>query len=178
VLLLFATEVEILNEQQTPDRDPLLREAALAYRARSKCYEEKGQAALAAADEKRAARLEAAAKKLAEKAARKEAATAEGNGKKETDAAKNQDEGGGGEKSEAKKKDPQQGKAAQIRLVNEWKEPVTVVVSGTAYWLRAGQTRMVPKPPGPFTYEVQVRQHWSRGTLEAGKTFTIRIRDR
>jgi hypothetical protein len=161
VLLLFATEVEILNEQVAVDRDQVLREAAQAYRARSRCYRTKGLAALAAVDEKRVARLEAAAKKLAAKAAKKKPANE-----------------GARKKTDAKKKAAEETTTAQIRLVNEWKEPVTVVLSGAAYFLRAGESRKVPKPPGPFTYEVHVRQHWSRGTLEAGKTFTIRIRDR
>jgi hypothetical protein len=111
-------------------------------------------------DEKRAGKLEATVKRIVEKAA------------------KNPNKGTDPNKTDTNKKTPEARPATRIRLINEWKEPVTVVVGGVAYFLRVGETRLFPKPPGSFTYEVQVRQHWSRGTVEAGKTFTIRIRDR
>jgi len=157
VILLYSVEVEILNEQQISQRDTLLKEAAGAYRVRANCYREKGEPAFASADEKRAGKLEAQAKKLAEVVKKN------GSPEKQVD---------------AQKKQPEEGRPAKIRLVNEWKEPVTVVVSGVAYLLRAGEVKHIPRPVGPFTYEVQVRHHWARGSLEPGKTFTIRIRDR
>jgi hypothetical protein len=150
VILLYAQEVEILNELAAPARGQVLQDAAQAYRARASCYKEAAQAQLAAADDKRAAKLEAKSKKLAVKA----------------------------EKKTDKKISPQKGKQGQIRLVNDWHEPVTVVVSGVAHFLRSGESKMIPRPAGPFTYEVQVRHHWSKRILEAGKTYTIRIHDR
>jgi hypothetical protein len=157
VILLYSVEVEILNEQRISERDILLKEAAAAYRGRGNCYREKGAPDLARADEKRAGKLEAQAKKLAESV------------KKNAAPEKN---------VEAQKKRLEERGSAKLRLVNEWKEPVTVVVSGVAYHLRAGEVKDLSRPVGPFTYEVQVRHHWARGILESGKTFTIKIRDR
>jgi hypothetical protein len=175
VILLYSVEVEILNEQQIPERDTLLKEAAVAYRARGNCYREMGEPALASADKKRAERLEAQAKKLAE--AVKKNGSASG-GEKSTGPGKKGAGNSREEKVDAQKKPTEERRSAKVRLVNEWKEPVTVVVSGVAYHLRAGEVKLIPRPVGPFTYEVQVRHHWARGILEPGKTFTIRIRDR
>jgi hypothetical protein len=177
VILLYAVEVEILNEQQISQRDTLLKEAAGAYRVRANCYREMGELALASADEKRAGKLQAQAKKLAEGVTKNGSASG-GDKREKSTVGKKQAGNSAEEKADAQKKQPEERRSAKIRLVNEWKEPVTVVVSGVAYLLRAGEVKHIPRPVGPFTYEVQVRHHWARGILEPGKTFTIRIRDR
>ena len=67
-VLLYAVEVEILENLATPDRDKFLTDAAEAYRARGRCLQAAGRPAAAEVDWKRAEKLEAEARKLATKA--------------------------------------------------------------------------------------------------------------
>jgi hypothetical protein len=64
----------------------------------------------------------------------------------------------------------------QIRLVNTYDEPVTVIVNGTPYRLASGETRLLRgQLPGPFTYEVVgVRPPVSR-VLAPNQTFRIHV---
>jgi hypothetical protein len=175
VILLCAMEVEILNELQPADRDKFLVEAAQAYRARANCLRAKGDTAAVKKDDNRAADLEAQAKKLASKSAKPKDTSAKEATKEDTDKAKTETtkEDTDKAKTEGESKPAKNG---QIRLVNDWTEPVTVVVSGVVHFVRAGEQKVIPRPAGPFSYEVQVRHHSAKGTLEAGKTYTIRIR--
>jgi hypothetical protein len=79
VVLLYAVEIEVLNDLSTPERDQFMLEAARAYRARSGALRELGKAAAAEADLKHAANLEADARKLTKPANGKTAKPAEGN---------------------------------------------------------------------------------------------------
>jgi hypothetical protein len=63
-VLLYAVEIEILNNLQSPERAKVLAEGARAYRALGKCLESRGRPKEAALDQQRAERLEADAKKL------------------------------------------------------------------------------------------------------------------
>jgi hypothetical protein len=69
VVLLYAVEVEILNDLNA-DRDQFLLEAAAAYRARGEILRTLGRSAAAGADARRADTLEAEAGALAKAALR------------------------------------------------------------------------------------------------------------
>jgi hypothetical protein len=158
--LLFAAEVEILNELDAPGRDAALVEAAEAYRARAATFQAMGKTKPAYNDRARAARLEARAAKLKK-----------GTGKAAGPAISSE--------SLAGKPDTSlRAKMGRIRIVNAWKEPVTVVLEGTSYYLLAGEERELTRQAGYFTYEVQMVQHWAKAKVEAGQTYTIRIRSR
>ncbi len=168
-LLLMAVELEILAEQDVADRDKVMREAAREYRSRGECHKARGQEVQARADQARAAGLEKEADKLAARVARK-------------DTSKKASEGTPREPAT-----PQDGKArekgqparlGEIQLVNDWSEPVTVVIDGVSIRLRAGEQRLVTKPVGPFTYEIPVAQYRATKTLEAGVRYLVRIRPR
>jgi hypothetical protein len=166
-VLLYAVEVEVLNELADPDRDKFLREAAEAYRARAVCLQTLGEPARADLDLKRAAKLDAKAKQLSVKAAKPKGPRGD---------RKNVAQGKNGPKDANRSAKP--GRAGRVRLVNEWVQPVTVVIRGVPYLLRAGEQKTIAKPAGPFTYEVLIPHHWARGTLEAGKVYTIRVHSR
>jgi hypothetical protein len=154
VVMLYAAEVEVLDEVEAPDRDKLLVEAAQAYRARGSALRAAGRKEAAEADVKRADALEARARKLAAKPSRKK------------------------ERPSAKKKAVPAQAAGRIRLVNTWTQPVTVVIGGVAHLLRAGEEKTVRRPLGPFTYEVQVLHRWGKGQLLKDETYTLRIHPR
>jgi hypothetical protein len=73
VVLLYAVEVEILNNLSAPDRDEFLLEAAAAYRARGAALRALGRSAAAQSDAKRADTLEADARALAKVASKNSA---------------------------------------------------------------------------------------------------------
>jgi hypothetical protein len=150
VVLLFATEVEILNDLEAPGRIDLFGEAAQAYRARAAAFQTAGKSKEAQADLARAAKLDARASQLKKTAI----------------------------KTADKAAKPASSDVGRVRLVNDWTEPVTVVVQGQVYYLLAGEQKEITRPVGEFTYEVQRIQHWAKDKLEAGKVYTIRIRSR
>jgi hypothetical protein len=78
VVLLFAVEIEVLNDQDAPERDKFMLEAAQAYRARGNALREVRRTDAADADVKHAETLEADARKLAKAASDKAAKPAEG----------------------------------------------------------------------------------------------------
>jgi tetratricopeptide (TPR) repeat protein len=71
VVLMYAVEVEVLDQVREPDRGDVLVEAAAAYRSRSEMLRAAGKEAQAATDAKRAAKLETEGKQLAAQAAAK-----------------------------------------------------------------------------------------------------------
>src|SRR5437868_3878910 len=149
VILFYAVEVEILESLETPGREGTLAEAAQAYRARSRCLQSLGRTPLAQADESKAARLEAEAKKLAKESAK------------------------GPIRNAASENGPALGR---LRLVNDWTEPVVVVVDGTSYRLGKGEQQTIDKPAGAFSYEVEAARSRGNANLGPGETFTLRVR--
>jgi hypothetical protein len=139
---MYATEIEILNEQESPERGALFEEAARAYRARASVRRELGRERAAKMDEEWAAKLTARAAQLQQNRPAKNAAT------------------------------------GRIRLVNAWTEPVSIILDGTSYSLGAGEQKELNHAAGPFTYEVPIIQQKALGEVEAGKTYTIRVRAR
>jgi hypothetical protein len=163
VVLLYGVEVEILNELAAPDREKFLREAAGAYRARAECLKAAGKPARADLDVARAAKLETNAAQLA----------AKGQGSPAGAKEKVKERAGAAQRQAAKP-----AASGRIRMVNEWEQPVTVVVGGVPYLLRAGEQKTIARPVGTFSYEVLIPHHWSRGRLEAGRVYTIRVHSR
>jgi tetratricopeptide (TPR) repeat protein len=155
VLLVYGVEADVLNSQEAPD-GKLLVKLADAYNARSRCYLAKGKPALAQADLKRAAKLDAEAARLARNKGTPADAAAGGK----------PDEGGAASR------------VGQILVLNSWNEPVTVKIDGVSYQVEVGQYKVVTHEPGSFSYEVKAAQYEGKGTVEAGKTYTIRIRPR
>jgi tetratricopeptide (TPR) repeat protein len=153
-LLVYGIEADVLNGQETPDRKVMLK-LAETYNARSRCYLAKGKAALAQADLKRAAKLDAEAARLA-RGKGTPADTA--SGKADAGAAASQ--------------------TGQILILNSWSEAVTVKVDGVGYQVDVGQYKVLTHQAGSFAYEVEAAQYSGKGTVEAGKTYTIRIRPR
>jgi hypothetical protein len=64
----------------------------------------------------------------------------------------------------------------QIELINRWRDPVSVVIDGVEYRLAVGETKKIPREPGPFRYQLPSTGQNSTGQVEAGKTFGIQIR--
>jgi hypothetical protein len=151
-LLMYATEIEILNELVPADRAALFEEAAKGYRARANVRRELGKAGEAQMDQERAVKLVAEAAKI----------------QKATVPAKDRD----------KTKTAKTAVTGRIRLINAWTQPVSVIVDGTPYYLVAGEQKDLNRPEGAFTYETPILKQRVTGTVEAGITYTIRIRAR
>src|SRR6516225_5848677 len=111
VLLLYATEIEILNELEPADRGALFEEAAKAYRDRARVRRELGKGSEAQKDEAQAVKLAATAAKL--------------------------QKGGTSDKALTSKT----AATGRIRLVNAWTQPVRVIVDGTPYALSVGEQK-------------------------------------
>src|SRR6516165_4461322 len=79
VVLFYAVELEVLNDQSAQDRDKFMLEASQAYRARGNVLRELRKPAAAEADTKYAAALEADARALAKVAKAKTAKAPDGN---------------------------------------------------------------------------------------------------
>jgi hypothetical protein len=73
VVLMYAVEVEVLDELREPDRGDVRVEAAKAYRSRSDMLRAAGKESAATVDGKRAEKLETEGKQLAAKSAAKKA---------------------------------------------------------------------------------------------------------
>jgi len=160
VVLLYGVEVEILNEQSVPTRDKILREAAEAYRARGLVRDALGRTAAAQADRKTAEGLEKDAKEVAASRA------------KQTEKIAAAAPTTVGTQTEVKKPAP----AGAIHLINAWTEPVTVIIDDVSYRLEVGEQKDIPTKNTLASYELQASEHRAKGTLEAGKSYTVRIR--
>jgi hypothetical protein len=62
-----------------------------------------------------------------------------------------------------------------LRLTNAWTEPVTVMIAGDIYRLGVGDNRTIIVATDTVAYEMQAGTYRERGTLQAGKTYTIRV---
>lgn len=181
LILLYAQELEILEEMGGDNHKALMKEAAEAYRARAKLLVATGQADTAKADERRAEVLDAEARKQAAVPKAKEAepklrelAQQVAELRKELD-----------RKLAEIQRIPTQQQAnysppvpagwGRIELVNGWTGPVTIVVDGVAHDLQPRQVRTVARAAGDFRYEVRGIQSPATRKLGAGETFTIRV---
>jgi cell division protein ZapA (FtsZ GTPase activity inhibitor) len=64
----------------------------------------------------------------------------------------------------------------RVRFINEFNEQMSVVVNGKAFWLLPGEERLVPVPPGDFTYQVlQLQRFPQERRIAADETKTVRI---
>lgn len=70
---------------------------------------------------------------------------------------------------------PETPQTGSIQLLNAWMTPMSVVVDGVSYQLQPGESRMIPRAAGNFSYEVLGLQPRLTRTVAAGETFTIRI---
>jgi predicted RNase H-like nuclease (RuvC/YqgF family) len=67
----------------------------------------------------------------------------------------------------------------RVLLVNDWIMPVSVIVDNRdSYQLLPGQSQVINRPAGTFTYEVLGIQPAVTRVLPAGRTLTIRIHPR
>jgi hypothetical protein len=64
----------------------------------------------------------------------------------------------------------------RVRFINEYPEEMSVVVNGRAFRLLPGQEKLVPVPPGDFTYQVlNVHRSAQLREIVADQTKNIRI---
>jgi tetratricopeptide (TPR) repeat protein len=71
-------------------------------------------------------------------------------------------------------RDQEKTAAVTLRVVNAWNQPVTLVVAGATHHLQIGEQKTIPAPSGKVAYEMEAGSHRLAGTLEAGRTYTIR----
>jgi tetratricopeptide (TPR) repeat protein len=62
----------------------------------------------------------------------------------------------------------------QVTIRNEWPDPVTVVIAGVSYSVPAGGEKTMPTPSGSFPYEMVAGPHRLSGTIEAGRTYSVK----
>jgi hypothetical protein len=66
-----------------------------------------------------------------------------------------------------------------IRLINDYSDPMYVILNGTVYSINPGETRLLRnQPAGAFRYEVPGVHGPRERSLEPDETFTVRIRAR
>ena len=63
--------------------------------------------------------------------------------------------------------------AGQVTLRNDWTDALTVVVGDGRYTLRVGETKVIPAPAASFSYEMQAGPYSVKGTLSAGRTYSL-----
>lgn len=176
VILLLGVEHEIMENQELGGREEILTALAEAHRARAKMFRASERDKAADADDQRAAKLEGEAKVLAA-AVKQPAAPTELDALKKKVAALQQE----AERLKARAEPTRQSgyraadSSGTIEIVNAWTERVTIVVDGATYSLAAGNSLVMDRAAGEFTYEVRNVQAAVTRTLKAGETFTIRI---
>ena len=75
---------------------------------------------------------------------------------------------------EASAKEVARNSAPRVEITNAWTDTVTMVVGGATYALQAGESKAFPAPAGAIAYEMRAGSHREAGTLQAGRTYTIR----
>jgi hypothetical protein len=82
------------------------------------------------------------------------------------------------QKADARDKaaDATAGLPSRVTLRNDWTDPLTVVIGGVSYTLQVGETKTLPAPAGSFAYEMQAGSYRVQGTLDAGHTYSIGVR--
>jgi hypothetical protein len=63
---------------------------------------------------------------------------------------------------------------SRVTIINDWAEPVTVVIGGVNYTLPAGESKSLASPPGSFPYELLAGTHRVKGTIEAGRSYRVK----
>jgi len=64
----------------------------------------------------------------------------------------------------------------RVRFINEMSEEMSVVVNGRPFRLMPGQERLVPVPPGEFTYQIlQLQRVVQERRIAADETKNVRI---
>jgi cell division protein ZapA (FtsZ GTPase activity inhibitor) len=64
----------------------------------------------------------------------------------------------------------------RVRFINQFSEEMSVVVNGRSFRLQPGEERLVPVPPGEFTYQVlQLQRVPQERRISADETKTVRI---
>jgi predicted RNase H-like nuclease (RuvC/YqgF family) len=64
----------------------------------------------------------------------------------------------------------------RVRFINEFSEEMSVVVNGRSYRLLPGAERLIPVPPGEFSYQVlQLQRSPQERRILADETKTVRI---
>jgi hypothetical protein len=63
---------------------------------------------------------------------------------------------------------------SQVTIRNEWPDAVTLVIAGRSYSVPAGGEKTLPSPSGTFSYEMVAGPHRVTGTIDAGKTYSVK----
>jgi hypothetical protein len=64
----------------------------------------------------------------------------------------------------------------RVRFINEFAEEMSVVVNGRSFRLMPGQERLIPVPPGEYTYQVlQIQRFPQQRSISPDETKTVRI---
>jgi hypothetical protein len=64
----------------------------------------------------------------------------------------------------------------RVRFINQFSEEMAVVVNGRSFRLQPGEERLVPVPPGDFTYQVlQLQRVPQERRIAPDETKTVRI---
>jgi hypothetical protein len=64
--------------------------------------------------------------------------------------------------------------ASQVTIRNEWPDSVTLIIAGKSYNVPAGVEKTLPSPSGTFSYEMVAGPHRVTGTIDAGKTYSVK----
>jgi hypothetical protein len=67
-----------------------------------------------------------------------------------------------------------EGSANAVHVFNSWTEPITLLVDGVSHRLAIGAEANIPAPAGSIVYAMEAGPHRASGTMQAGKTYTIR----
>ena len=67
-----------------------------------------------------------------------------------------------------------EGVAQTLQVQNAWSQHVTLVIAGVTYRLEAGEQKTITITSATIPFEMQAGTYRTTGTLEAGKTYTIR----
>ena len=69
---------------------------------------------------------------------------------------------------------PKQANVAAVHVLNSWTQPITLLVDGVSHRLEVGADKTISAPSGSIVYAMQAGPHQASGTMQAGKTYTIR----
>lgn len=158
LVLLCEQELSVRRELKVRLLSTLLEETARAHRDRARLLADLGRRTAAESGRERATELETEARKLASTSGTSTAPNQQGSAKPvEQGAAKPVE------------------KVGWVRLLNSWKDPVTVDLDGVSYTLSPGQEKKLQRVPGPFTYTVRGVASKVASNVEAGEMVTIKI---
>ena len=61
----------------------------------------------------------------------------------------------------------------RVTVRNNWDGPVTLVIADVSYPLQVGETKELAAPEASFPYQLQAGPHRIKGTMSAGRAYTI-----